>query len=91
MSTFFSTRIRLTCLGFLLVVLGMPVFSVAVADELVVAAYDDEAISVTRFPAEGEYLMIWLAPEHGFRKAHRCQRVTYNPRVEAISVEAIFY
>jgi len=71
MPAFYSTRIRLTCLGFLLVVLGVPVFPVAAADELVMTAYDDEEISVTRFPAEGEYLMIWLAPEYGFRKAHR--------------------
>ena len=41
------------------------------ADPLVVTAHDDEEISVTRYRADGDYLMIWLAPEYGFRKAHR--------------------
>ena len=43
----------------------------AAADEIVVTAFDDEEINVTRYRAKGEYLMIWLAPEYGFRKAHR--------------------
>jgi len=30
-----------------------------------------DEISVERFPATGKYLMLWLAPEYGFRGAHR--------------------
>jgi len=55
---------------FVMIFLGLPLAAVADADEFVLSAYDDEEISVTRFAAEGEYLMIWLAPEYGFRKAH---------------------
>jgi thiol-disulfide isomerase/thioredoxin len=56
---------------YLFLVLGLPIFAAGAADEFAVPAFDDEEISVTRFAAEGEYLMIWLAPEYGFRKAHR--------------------
>lgn len=40
-------------------------------EEIIVTASDDVEITVTRFPAQGEYLLVWLAPEYGFRKAHR--------------------
>ena len=71
MPALFSINIRKSCPGFLLVALILQVFGVGAADEFAVAAHDDEEISVTRFAAEGEYLMIWLAPEYGFREAHR--------------------
>jgi thiol-disulfide isomerase/thioredoxin len=41
------------------------------AEEIVAPVSDDVEITITRFPAQGEYLLIWLAPEYGFRKAHR--------------------
>lgn len=41
------------------------------ADRIIVDASDDVELSVKRFPAEGEYLLVWLAPEYGFRKAHQ--------------------
>lgn len=41
------------------------------AEEIVAPVSDDVEIMITRFPAQGEYLLIWLAPEYGFRKAHR--------------------
>ena len=41
------------------------------AEEIVAPVSDDVEITITRIPAQGEYLLIWLAPEYGFRKAHR--------------------
>jgi thiol-disulfide isomerase/thioredoxin len=40
-------------------------------EEISVPASNDTEITVARFPAEGKYLMVWLAPEYGFRSAHR--------------------
>ena len=41
------------------------------AEEIIATVSDDVEITITRFPAQGEYLIIWLAPEYGFRRAHR--------------------
>jgi thiol-disulfide isomerase/thioredoxin len=41
------------------------------SEDIIVTASDDVEITVSRFPAQGEYLLVWLAPEYGFRKAHR--------------------
>lgn len=43
----------------------------APAQELAFDLADDAEIIAYRYPAEGEYLLLWLAPEYGFRKAHR--------------------
>ena len=43
----------------------------ASAQELVFDLADDAEITAYRYPAEGGYLLLWLAPEYGFRKAHR--------------------
>ena len=40
-------------------------------NEIIVSTSDDIDISVERFPSSGKYLMIWLAPEYGFRSGHR--------------------
>lgn len=40
-------------------------------DEIIVPASDDIEITVERFAASGKYLMVWLAPEYGFRSQHR--------------------
>ena len=40
-------------------------------EEIIVPASNDTEITVVRFPASGNYLMVWLAPEYGFRSAHR--------------------
>lgn len=40
-------------------------------DEVIVPVADDMEITVERFTATGKYLMVWLAPEYGFRSAHR--------------------
>jgi hypothetical protein len=71
MPALLPSKTGITCLGIVLLALVLPAFAADTADEFVVAASDDEEISVTRFPAEGEYLMIWLLPEYGFREAHR--------------------
>ena len=44
--------------------------SIAV-EEINVPASDDVEINIARFPASGKYLMVWLAPEYGFRSSHR--------------------
>ena len=44
---------------------------VVAAEKLIVTVSDDVEITVNRFPAQGEYLLVWLAPEYGFRKAHQ--------------------
>mgnify|MGYP001814320525 CR=1 FL=1 len=40
-------------------------------EEISVPASDDIDITVDRFAASGKYLMLWLAPEYGFRSSHR--------------------
>jgi len=41
------------------------------ADEVVVATPSGEELIAERFPAEGRYLIVWFAPEYGFRSNHR--------------------
>lgn len=40
------------------------------SDEIIVPVSSDIEITVERFPSSGKYLMLWLAPEYGFRVAH---------------------
>ena len=40
-------------------------------DEIIVPASNDTEITVTRFSAVGKYLVVWMAPEYGFRTGHR--------------------
>lgn len=47
------------------------VAQVLAAEEISVPVADDNEIIVDRFPAEGDYLLLWFAPEYGFRQAHR--------------------
>lgn len=39
--------------------------------DMVLTVSTGDEITVERFPASGKYLMVWLAPEYGFRGAHR--------------------
>jgi thiol-disulfide isomerase/thioredoxin len=32
---------------------------------------DDTEVDIVRYAADGDYLLLWLAPEYGFREAHR--------------------
>ena len=41
------------------------------ADEVVVATPSGEELIAERFLAEGRYLIVWFAPEYGFRSNHR--------------------
>jgi len=41
------------------------------ADEIIVPASSDNEITVSRFQTSGKYLIVWLSPEYGFRKAHQ--------------------
>ena len=45
--------------------------SQALAEEITVNLADDTEMIVDRYPADGDYLLLWLAPEYGFREAHR--------------------
>lgn len=40
-------------------------------NEFVVPVSSGDEITVDKFPASGKYLVLWLAPEYGFRGAHR--------------------
>lgn len=40
-------------------------------DEIIVPVSSDIDITVEHFPSSGKYLILWLAPEYGFRPAHR--------------------
>jgi hypothetical protein len=64
------TDFRFLLILYLGIQTGMPDTSLA-AEEIIVTASKDVEITVTRFPTQGEYLLVWLAPEYGFRKAHR--------------------
>jgi thiol-disulfide isomerase/thioredoxin len=54
------------------------------AEEIIATVSDDVEITITRFPAQGEYLVIWLAPEYGFRRAHR----SLAERLPELNIEA---
>ena len=42
-----------------------------------------DEISTERFPAKGKYLILWLAPEYGFRGAHRAMaQAVQNQNIE---------
>jgi thiol-disulfide isomerase/thioredoxin len=58
-------------IGLLLILLTLPGKKAIASDEIQLETLDGEEISLTRFPADGEYLALWLAPEYGFREAHR--------------------
>ena len=55
------------CIFFIILLLSATTGS---ADELVVDV-SDEAITVERFQADGDYLVLWTAAEGGFKKNHR--------------------
>jgi len=63
-------------------------------EEIIISASDDTEITVTRFPVAGKYLMIWLAPEYGFRSAHRAMaRMLIDQEIEVWQsniVESLF-
>lgn len=40
-------------------------------DETTITLADDTEIAVNVYPSSGQYLAIWIAPEYGFRTAHR--------------------
>jgi len=44
--------------------------NISFAEEITVSASNDIDVTVETYPAKGEYLIIWLAPEYGFRKGH---------------------
>ena len=41
------------------------------AKELIVPVTSGDEIIIEHFPAQGKYLMLWLAPEYGIRTSHR--------------------
>jgi len=52
-------------------------------DEVLFEAIDGQELSLTRYSADGDYLLLWLAPEYGFREAHR----SLAKRVSAEGIE----
>ena len=61
---------RLLFSFFVLVLIGRA-GPLAAANEISITLADDTEIAVTTYPAQGDYLMLWLAPEYDFRRAHR--------------------
>jgi len=55
---------------FSIVVYMSQISLVLATDEIIVPASEDNEITVNRFQSSGEYLIVWLAPEYGFRKTH---------------------
>jgi len=52
-------------------VLGLSWIQDGLAQEtLVVPVADDNELEIIQFPASGEFLLVWLAPEYGFGDAH---------------------
>ena len=41
------------------------------ADDILVPTPSGEELTAERFPADGRYLIVWFAPEYGFRGNHR--------------------
>lgn len=54
-----------------LLLLCVVIMKTANAEELSISVSDDVEVVVEKYAADGEYLMVWFAPEYGFRKAHR--------------------
>ncbi|MBE9527204.1 MAG: TlpA family protein disulfide reductase [Proteobacteria bacterium] len=40
-------------------------------EEIIVTVSSDVDVAVEQFPASGQYVLLWLAPEYGFRITHR--------------------
>ena len=57
--------------GLLMALLFLPTGNASAIDEFLFEAGDGQEFNLIRFRAEGEYLALWLAPEYGFRDAHR--------------------
>lgn len=67
-----ATRIASRTVSSLLALLLMlPGQRVIAGEQIQFETTDGDEISLSRFPADGDYLMLWLAPEYGFRDAHR--------------------
>ena len=66
-----ATIVRKTGFGALLCLALTLALSTAAAEEILFETEDANEISLKRFAADGEYLLLWLAPEYGFRDAHR--------------------
>ena len=67
--------------------LGLLITSTApfcIAEEITFFSDDDSEIIVERHAADGDFLLLWLAPEYGFRQAH--QRLAAGLQAEGIEV-----
>ncbi len=55
----------------LLLLLALCQPAILLAKERSIAVSADEELSVTVYPADGQTLLLWIAPEYGIRDAHR--------------------
>lgn len=46
-------------------------FNIVAAENITIPVASGDEIVVERYPASGEHLIVWFAPEYGFREAHR--------------------
>jgi len=65
-----SNRSVISVVASLLLVL-LTASHASAADEIPFEAEDGQEFNIVRFASEGDYLVLWLAPEYGFREAHR--------------------
>ncbi len=57
--------------GWLVSLLAILPFGAIAQTEITLSIGDDIDATVTRFDADGDFLVLWLAPEYGFRATHR--------------------
>ena len=53
------------------VLLLLPLAAQAGTDEISYEATDEQEFNLLRYGADGDFLLLWLAPEYGFRDNHR--------------------
>ena len=66
------------------VLLLLPLAVLAEVDEITYEATDEQEFNLLRFGADGDYLLLWLAPEYGFRDNHRAMAA--NLAAEGVEV-----
>ena len=63
--------VRLSYSGYLLALVFILYGNISIArEEFFVSGASDTELSVESFPAQGNYLLIWLAPEYDFKPTH---------------------
>ena len=68
----FIPRLFQNALLFYVLIFSLLLTNTCIAEqEIKVTVSSGEEITIEKFPSDGKYLMLWLAPEYGIREAHR--------------------